>query len=426
MEKRYNPGLKENDWPPEASVVPIESSSGSNSTISNQSHEEKVPVSSVPNPPKPRRKRRTKAQMEEFRRKQLEEKQLVKPRKKRRTKAEMEALRSKPRKRRRTKAEMEEFRRKQQEEVKNSSGSASSHEAFKKIELLSEEILSLKQDVSDRFSLISKEIKNASSRSVILLSENSISPNVEQPKIVVNGEFTTPAPDMSLSSPDFEQPKILRKFRPPLSRSKMRELEKAQKETPVISESELKTEPESTQCGRLFDVIFEFKLVNAWLASKNSSWTSKNMKSLRKMMSKESLISTYKCMGEFCSYVTTSERNFSKHLDCHEESSEIQRFWLNCPYCFFVAESSKSLLKHYREQHQHDKYQCGDCFYRSVNTSSCWEHIQSHHKSQSIGILECPLVEKPKIISTHVRLIYKRKKFVSQLPCSSKYVSFVF
>jgi hypothetical protein len=294
----------------------------------------------------------------------------------------------KPKKKRRTKAQMEEFRRKLEE---------------RKVDLFKED-------------QITKEMKNISRPNFVFLTDSNAKAFLSEKGDSIRIKESEHA------STELKKPQVLRKFRPPMSRSKIRELAQT-KELNKESVNQSDAWPAGTknlQNDEVSNLIFKFKLVNAWLASKNSSWTAKNSNCLQKMLNYNALISTYKCMGEFCSYHTTSEENFDNHLNCHKESHELQRFWLNCPYCFFIGDSSENLLRHYRNNHQHDKYQCSNCFYRSVSLSSCWEHSKTHHESKEFRILECPLESAPKIICTHVRLIQKRQQFVPFLPCSSK------
>lgn len=262
-----------------------------------------------------------------------------------------------------------------------------------------------------------------------------------------------------------ETPKVLKKFRPPMPKYLQRELEASKGSSTVTSaEAEIdpliKTEPadvvqpllkvEPGHKEAYLDVALlpaegptvdkwlyrepesikdqpptaKFDLINKWMARKKPNHCTKLHHSLTKMLTKESLISTYKCMVKCCSYSSISTKNFEKHLLCHEENQS-KEFLNYCPYCFFIGESTPSLLQHYQEIHKHDKYQCGYCFFRCTDDQSCWEHVSKHHvkQSQSIQniIYECPLETAPENEMLKLRLFQKRAQNVMPLLCLSKF-----
>lgn len=256
-----------------------------------------------------------------------------------------------------------------------------------------------------------------------------------------------------------EQPKILKKFRPPMSKYKLRELEAlaAAEESIKIADDVATTGAASlrkklpstldldsyTSSDSFFSCsseiqpttplshfgveppnndIAKFCQLNAWLASKQSRWCVKTKLSLNKMLYKESLIATFKCMARNCSFTTISIKNFKKHLAHHEAESDVDSIYY-CPYCFFKGDSSESLVKHY-EIHQHDKYQCGYCFYRSAIDQSCWEHVKSHHSQYPLIVYDCPLEPCLDASSKAAsdRLHRKRECFVRPLICTCKLI----
>lgn len=252
---------------------------------------------------------------------------------------------------------------------------------------------------------------------------------------------------LEASLPDVK-PKILKKFLPPIPKYKLREmevlaaeLEKARviESSPSAScslnldavtstdpplNSSTESQSSSTMAEQRITDRAKFYSMNAWLARKQPRWCVKTKPALNKMLFKEGLISTYKCMSRNCSYTTTSPKNFSKHLDKHETVSDVDSLYY-CPYCFFRGDSASSVIDHYAV-HQHDKYQCGYCFYRSANSQTCWEHVKSLHSSNPVIVYDChPLLPAPENSEQADinRLHHKRATFVKPLRCSRKRLS---
>jgi hypothetical protein len=166
--------------------------------------------------------------------------------------------------------------------------------------------------------------------------------------------------------------------------------------------------------------LSKFHNLNSWMGRKKPTWTVKNSSALSQMLTKEGLISTYKCLSKHCSFTTISEQNFETHLGLHVDDPSDSLFY--CPYCFFKGVSSNDLINHCKTIHNHDKYQCGYCFYRSVAAQACWEHVKTHHEKSPTFIYECPL-EKVKIDEmTRLRLESKRKQMVLGLKCTSEFL----
>lgn len=211
------------------------------------------------------------------------------------------------------------------------------------------------------------------------------------------------------------KPKPLKKFRPPISKYRLKEMEAVSTKTAENPDSEKLSPSKSVTASA--PAVSKFLLMNAWLARTSPEHCVKNSISLQKMLTKPSLISTFKCLSQSCSYTTLSQRNFQRHLKLHEEENGSE-FLLFCPYCLFKGESSSELLNHYTE-HAHDKYQCGYCFYRSASSSSCWEHVKTHHSREPFIIYECPL-ENSKVFDVEQRVELSRSKHVHPLKCSSK------
>lgn len=161
-------------------------------------------------------------------------------------------------------------------------------------------------------------------------------------------------------------------------------------------------------------------LVNAWLARKQSDWCGKQINSLNLMLDRKGLISTYKCMVATCSFTTISTKIFLKHLKLHESAGgSEQEFIYHCPYCLFKGDSTSELLEHY-ELHIFDKFQCGYCFYRSVDKNTCWEHVTKFHSKSPAKVYECPLENIPVNGMKRMNLDYRRRQNLKPLKCSSE------
>lgn len=167
--------------------------------------------------------------------------------------------------------------------------------------------------------------------------------------------------------------------------------------------------------------VSKYVYVNAWLAKQQATWCSKYTEVLLKMLKKDSLIATYKCMVKTCSFTTISPENFEKHICFHEKSLLLKEFLYYCPYCFIVEHSAASLMAHY-QTHLKDKYSCSVCFYRSAEESSCFEHMKFHHSNCSPVIFECPLDGATRDEMTLMMLKYHRREFVTGIKCSGKFV----
>ena len=146
--------------------------------------------------------------------------------------------------------------------------------------------------------------------------------------------------------------------------------------------------------------------------------------SCMKMLEKNSLFATYKCMGFTCSYFTSSEHMFYGHLKLHQQNHlcDYPDTYLFCSYCSLTFEKIKDLLNHIKEIHQHDKYQCSHCFYRSCEVQSCSVHMDIYHsKQESKTVLECEIENVPiDIDGLFEKLIENRLKYVAPLRCKGK------
>ncbi|CRK99040.1 CLUMA_CG012069, isoform A [Clunio marinus] len=209
------------------------------------------------------------------------------------------------------------------------------------------------------------------------------------------------------------KPEILKKFRPPISKYKQQEATSSSEVNNYYEETATVTKSEDP------NTFSDFAQMNAWLARKKSDWCVKLSISLNKMLTKEGLIATHKCMVKCCSYTSISQKNFVKHLLCHEANGT-KDFIYFCPYCFFNGKSSSQLMEHYN-LHKFDKYQCGYCFYRSCEEQSCYEHHKMFHVEHPLKIYECPLETFMEKLTNEqaYELVQNRQQFIQPMTCSS-------
>jgi hypothetical protein len=165
---------------------------------------------------------------------------------------------------------------------------------------------------------------------------------------------------MKRSLQELEKPTVIRKFRPPVSKYRLQHEESLSKKVQTVpvfepnGSSENEPEPIIRKKRKPVEPV-EFRSINSWLAGKDPTRSSKTIESLNHMLSMTSLVSTFKRMAEQCRFTTTSVRNLNKHLNCHEESSKLQKFVYDCPYCEFRGGSSNELIEHYHD-HRFDKF----------------------------------------------------------------------
>lgn len=226
------------------------------------------------------------------------------------------------------------------------------------------------------------------------------------------------------------EPKVLKKFRPPISKFRLA-LENSKQTgaaNPIKIKSEIDPHVKTPAIPLpLKHLNSKFHLINPWLARQKPNHCSKDSQTLLKMLTRENLICTFKCMAKCCSYATISRKNFSKHLECHQKAESFTEFLYFCPYCLFEGESILDILEHYRD-HAYEKFQCGKCFYRSVSHESCWEHFKSFHLKDSESetkIYECPLESGPINKGTLSLLKSLREENVKQIVCTCKYFTFL-
>lgn len=107
----------------------------------------------------------------------------------------------------------------------------------------------------------------------------------------------------------------------------------------------------------------------------------------------------YKCMYEQCIFATNSEQHWKAHTDMHcqyieyfkKKINEKMQIGLNrtlrerlikfreCPYCDFQAKADTQFVNHMNEEHRKSIFQCGHCFYRSIEMDNMVLHNQEHH-----------------------------------------------
>ena len=93
----------------------------------------------------------------------------------------------------------------------------------------------------------------------------------------------------------------------------------------------------------------------------------------QKMLVEDKLVHVFKCMGGECSFSTSNELAFNKHIRTHESdvasANETVKDYLKCAYCFIDNTSYESLMIHLKNMHIFCRYCCKYCFYRAFASS---------------------------------------------------------
>lgn len=250
-------------------------------------------------------------------------------------------------------------------------------------------------------------------------------------RIMIKEEVKVEEPKIKLESS--EKPKMLRKFRPPVNRKRIRSNSTEKdckivetKKTVIelddsIEEAGKSSEPLPSPMSKLYQI-------NAWFARSQQSWCAKERRVLAKMLTTNGLVATYKCMATSCSYTTVDAGNFKAHLNFHRSQNDLDAFLYFCPYCFFRGDSSSSLagssnpvaklINHYQTYHAFDIAQCGVCFYRSAEAHTTWEHMDTCHSKEPKMIFET-LMERRVADKGLERKLQRLKRNVPPLVCTT-------
>lgn len=168
------------------------------------------------------------------------------------------------------------------------------------------------------------------------------------------------------------------------------------------------------------------QILQPWIAKRPNF---KYEVSCTNMLQKNALFAFYKCMGFTCSYHTSSENLFFCHLRLHQQNHlcDYPDTYLFCSYCPQSFEKIEKLMKHIKEVHQHDKYQCSHCFYRSCEMQSLSVHMKIYHDNQhSKTALHCETIDAPiDVDGMFEKLIENRLKYVAPLRCKGLFVCFL-
>lgn len=110
-----------------------------------------------------------------------------------------------------------------------------------------------------------------------------------------------------------------------------------------------------------------------------------------KMLQDDKLVHLYKCMGRDCSFSTSVEPSFQKHLKLHEDDLvkvDGPKDYLKCAYCYNDCASYKDLLAHLKSNHTFCRYCCKYCFYRSFAQS----YVELHQVGFFLLVLRCDFI----------------------------------
>lgn len=94
-----------------------------------------------------------------------------------------------------------------------------------------------------------------------------------------------------------------------------------------------------------------------------------------KMLQDDKLVHLFKCMGRDCSFTSSVEQAFNKHVRIHEETFEggqgdqQAKDFYKCAYCYNDCKGYKDLISHLTKMHTYCRYCCKYCFYRGLNSN---------------------------------------------------------
>lgn len=105
----------------------------------------------------------------------------------------------------------------------------------------------------------------------------------------------------------------------------------------------------------------------------------------RMMQHQSCLAAFFKCMDKSCAFFTSKTKIFADHLKLHNTTATAHR---QCAYCRFTAGTDMALVKHLMTVHEHDKFQCNFCFYRSAAAANVYNHTLYHHREEKVVVIE--------------------------------------
>lgn len=163
-----------------------------------------------------------------------------------------------------------------------------------------------------------------------------------------------------------------------------------------------------------------FRLLQPWLKKRSHS---KYDISCRTQLQKIGLLARYKCMGCTCSFYTSEKSLFTSHLKLHKyHAIDNSDTFLFCSNCKYTTTNIEKLINHVQFVHQHDRYQCPYCFYRSCEVQSCATHVTKHHPFNKKCIMECPIDDVPiDVDQLNDKLQKNRLNYVAPFRCTGKF-----
>lgn len=173
------------------------------------------------------------------------------------------------------------------------------------------------------------------------------------------------------------------------------------------------------------DLLEDLKDLYPWLMPEISEKWNKSSTARKAMMQENCLFSTFKCMSVYCSFFTTDQDDFKKHLEQHRG---VDKFFL-CSFCLSDEESPEELIDHYELRHTKDRYQCNCCMYRSAEKFYCQDHQKVHHEKKPKSILKSPMItllksERSKAIKKLERKLRDDPDSVAKaITCKCKFIS---
>lgn len=136
--------------------------------------------------------------------------------------------------------------------------------------------------------------------------------------------------------------------------------------------------------------------VKPWIVG-NSSWKPK--------LRWDTQLALYKCMQLKCTFSTNDTSKMRAHIDSHlkiiaaakvEKNFDLTQQRLDClmsfgecAYCDIKPITDSMIVDHTAEKHSNSKYQCAQCFYRTVKLENLISHNEHHHSNKR-QLLICP------------------------------------
>ena len=93
-------------------------------------------------------------------------------------------------------------------------------------------------------------------------------------------------------------------------------------------------------------------------------------------------VNPFKCMALDCNFSTAKLSEMKEHVLEHKGCKGS----LKCAYCLVEARNVGDLVKHLKETHKNDIFQCRNCFYLAEDSIAIEEHNKTQHPMENLKI----------------------------------------